>query len=66
MEQLLKEMENLKIVMMKKSEDRPVSSKYTDHQCIWCDSTDMIERIVMSIRRHYDGMSSTAREIKFI
>ena len=40
MEQLLKEMENLKIVMVKKSDDRPTSSKYIDRRCIWCDSTD--------------------------
>ena len=38
-EQLLKEMENLKIVMVKKSDDRPTSSKYMDRRCIWCDST---------------------------
>ena len=40
MEQLLKEMENLKIAMVKKSEDHPASSKYMDRWCIWCDSTE--------------------------
>ena len=39
-EQLLKEMENLKIAMVKKSDDRPTSSKYMDRRCIWCDSTE--------------------------
>ena len=39
-EQLLKEMENLKIAMVKKSEDRPTSSKYMNHRCIWCDNTE--------------------------
>ena len=39
-EQLLKEIENLKIAMVKKSEDRPASSKYMDFQCIWCNSTE--------------------------
>ena len=39
-EQLLKEMENLKIAMVKKSDDRTTSSKYMYHQCIWCDSTE--------------------------
>ena len=39
-EQLLKEMENLKIAMVKKSDDRPTSSKYTDRRCIWCDSAE--------------------------
>ena len=39
-EQLLKEMENLKIAMVKKSDDRRTSSKYTDRRCIWCDSTE--------------------------
>ena len=39
-EQLLTEMENLKIAMVMKLEDRPTSSKYMDHQCIWCDSPE--------------------------
>ena len=39
-EQLLREMENLKIAMVKKLDDRPTSSKYMDHRCIWCDSTE--------------------------
>ena len=39
-EQLLKDMENLKIAMVKKSEDRPSGSKYMDRRCIWCDSTE--------------------------
>ena len=39
-EQLLKEIENLKIVMVKKSDDRPTNSKYMDRRCIWCDSTE--------------------------
>ena len=39
-EQLLREMENLKLVMVKKSEDRPASSKYMESRCIWCDSTE--------------------------
>ena len=39
-EQLLKEMENLKIAMVKKSDDRPTSSKYTDRRYIWCDSAE--------------------------
>ena len=34
------EMENLKIAMVKKSDDRPTSSKYTDRRCIWCDSAE--------------------------
>ena len=37
---MLKDMENLKIVMVKKSDNRPTSSKYTDCRCIWCDSTE--------------------------
>ena len=40
MAQLLKEMENLKIAMVKKSEDRPTRSKYMDRRCIWCDSIE--------------------------
>ena len=36
--QILKEMEDLKIAMAKKSEDQPTSSKYTNHRCIWCDT----------------------------
>ena len=40
LEQLLKEMENLKISMVKKSEDHPTNSKYMDHRCIWCDSSE--------------------------
>ena len=40
MEQLLKEMENLKIAMVKKSDDHPTSSKYMDRWCIWCDNTE--------------------------
>ena len=39
-EQLLREMENLKIAMVKKSNDCPISSKYMDRRCIWCDSTE--------------------------
>ena len=39
-EELLKEMENLKIAMVKKSDDRPTSSKYMDRRCIRCDSTE--------------------------
>ena len=39
-EQLLKEMENLKIAMVKKSDNRPKSSKYTDRRCIWCNSAE--------------------------
>ena len=39
-EQLLKEIENLKIAMVKKSEDRLASSKYMDRRFIWCDSTE--------------------------
>ena len=39
-EQLLKEMENLKISIVKKLEDHPTSSKYMDGQCIWCDSIE--------------------------
>ena len=38
-EQWLKEMENLKIAMVKNSEDRPTSFKYMDRRCVWCDST---------------------------
>ena len=38
-EQLLKEMENLKIAMVKKSDDRPTSFKYMHHRWIWCEST---------------------------
>ena len=38
-EQILKGMEDLKIVMVKKSEYCPSNSKHTDHQCIWCNST---------------------------
>ena len=38
-EQLLKEMENVKIAMVKKSDDHPTSSKYMDRRCIWCDNT---------------------------
>ena len=40
MEQLLKKMENLKITVVKKSEDRPTSFEYIEHRCIWCDSTE--------------------------
>ena len=39
-EQLRKEMENLKIAMVKKSEDRSATSKYADRRCIWCDSSE--------------------------
>ena len=39
-EQILKGMEDLKIVVVKKSEDRPTSSKYMYRRCIWCDSTE--------------------------
>ena len=60
-EQLLKGMENLKIVMVRKFEDLPTSSKYIDLQCIWCDSTKHDRRIAMSTRRLYDGIST--REI---
>jgi hypothetical protein len=41
MEQLLKDMENLKIASVKKSEDR---SKYTDRRCMWCDSGEHNQR----------------------
>jgi hypothetical protein len=41
MEQLLKDMENLKIAMVKKSEDR---SKYKDRRCMWCDSAEHDQR----------------------
>ena len=44
MEQLLKEMENLKIAMVKKSDDRLASSKYMDRRCIRCDSTEHDQR----------------------
>ena len=37
---MLKEMENLKIAMESKSDDRPTTSKYMDRQCIWCDNTE--------------------------
>ena len=40
----MKEMENLKIVIVKKLDDRPTSSKYMDRQCIWCDSTEHDQR----------------------
>ena len=40
MEQILKGMEDLKIAIVKKSEDRPTSSKYVDRRCIWCDSAE--------------------------
>ena len=39
-EQFLKGMEDLKIIIVKKTEDRAKSSKYMDRQCIWCDSTE--------------------------
>ena len=39
-EQILKGMEDLKIVVVKKSEDRPMCSKYMDHRCILCNSTE--------------------------
>ena len=39
-EQLLNEMENLKIAMVKKSDDCPTRSKYMDRRCIWCDSNE--------------------------
>ena len=38
-EQLPKDMENLKISMVKKLEDCPTSSKYMDMRCIWCNNT---------------------------
>ena len=37
-------MEDLKIVMVKKSVDRPTGSKYRDQQCIWCNSTEHGQR----------------------
>ena len=43
-ELLLKEMENLKIAMVKKSDDHPTSSKYMDRRCICCDSTEYDQR----------------------
>ena len=36
-EPLLKEIENLKITMVKKLEDCTTSFKYMDRRCIWCD-----------------------------
>jgi hypothetical protein len=41
MEQLLKDMENLKIASVKKSEDR---SKYMNRRCMWCDSAEHNQR----------------------
>ena len=35
-------MEDQKITMVKKSEDRLTSSKYKDRRCIWCDSTEHV------------------------
>ena len=40
----MKEMENLKIVMVKKSDDHPTSSKYMDRRCIWCNSAEQDRR----------------------
>jgi hypothetical protein len=40
MEQILKGMEDLKIAIVKKSEDRPTTFKYVDRRCIWCDSAE--------------------------
>ena len=65
-EQLLKQMENLKIVMVKKSDDRPTSSKYMDRRCIWCDSTKHDRRDCNDHKRRYDGILFTTREIRFI
>ena len=43
-EQLLREMENLKIAIVKKSDDRPTSSKYMEQWCIWCHSAEHDQR----------------------
>ena len=51
MEQLLKGMENLKIAMVKKSDDCSTSSKYMDRRCIWCIAPNMIGGIATSTRR---------------
>ena len=39
LEQLLKQIENLKIAMVMKSEVHPSSSKYMNRKCIWCNNT---------------------------
>ena len=60
-EQMLKDMENLKIAMVKKSEDQRTVGGYGAIAPI-----HMIGRIVMSTSRRYDGISSGTREIRFI
>ena len=44
LDQILKGMEDLKIALVKKPENRPKNSKYADGRCIWCDSAEHGER----------------------
>ena len=63
MEQLRKEMENLKICILKKSEDRPTVLGIRTDSAYGAIVPNMIGRNAMSSRRLNGGILSTIKEI---